>query len=53
MISVLFWLSVLNLFVYSSYALRIEAMVLEREFSPSCASLQDDMKIIRRATKGN
>lgn len=28
-------------------------MVLEREFSPSCASLQDDMKIIRRATKGN
>ncbi|NXE59113.1 FHDC1 protein, partial [Calcarius ornatus] len=34
-----------------NYALRIEAMVLEREFSPSCASLQDDMKIIRRATK--
>ncbi|KAM6206613.1 FH2 domain-containing protein 1 [Sarcoramphus papa] len=34
-----------------NYALRIEAMALEREFSPSCASLQDDMKIIRRATK--
>ncbi|KAM6346171.1 FH2 domain-containing protein 1 [Podargus strigoides] len=34
-----------------NYALRIEAMVLEREFSPSCASLQDDMKIIRQATK--
>ncbi|NXY90297.1 FHDC1 protein, partial [Alcedo cyanopectus] len=34
-----------------NYTLRIEAMVLEREFSPSCASLQDDMKIIRRATK--
>ncbi|NXT67138.1 FHDC1 protein, partial [Chaetops frenatus] len=34
-----------------NYALRIEAMVLEREFSPSCASLQDDMKITRRATK--
>ncbi|NWR58004.1 FHDC1 protein, partial [Bucorvus abyssinicus] len=34
-----------------NYALRIEAMVLEREFLPSCASLQDDMKIIRRATK--
>ncbi|XP_005061595.1 PREDICTED: FH2 domain-containing protein 1 [Ficedula albicollis] len=34
-----------------NYALRIEAMVLEREFSPSCASLQDDMKIIRLATK--
>ncbi|KFO70387.1 FH2 domain-containing protein 1, partial [Cuculus canorus] len=34
-----------------NYALRIEAMVLEREFSPSCASLQNDMKIIRRATK--
>uniref|UniRef100_A0A8C5X5X0 FH2 domain containing 1 n=1 Tax=Malurus cyaneus samueli TaxID=2593467 RepID=A0A8C5X5X0_9PASS len=34
-----------------NYALRIEAMVLEREFSPSCTSLQDDMKIIRRATK--
>ncbi|NXU00347.1 FHDC1 protein, partial [Buphagus erythrorhynchus] len=34
-----------------NYALRIEAMVLEREFSPSCASLQDDMKIIRWATK--
>ncbi|KFW71201.1 FH2 domain-containing protein 1, partial [Pygoscelis adeliae] len=34
-----------------NYALRIEAMVLEREFSPSCASLQDDMKIIRRAIK--
>ncbi|NXD83579.1 FHDC1 protein, partial [Halcyon senegalensis] len=34
-----------------NYVLRIEAMVLEREFSPSCASLQDDMKIIRRATK--
>ncbi|NWS39767.1 FHDC1 protein, partial [Probosciger aterrimus] len=34
-----------------NYALRIEAMVLEREFSPSCASLQDDMKIIRRATE--
>ncbi|NWU70483.1 FHDC1 protein, partial [Pterocles burchelli] len=34
-----------------NYALRIEAMVLEREFSPSCASLQDDMKIITRATK--
>ncbi|XP_009070598.1 PREDICTED: LOW QUALITY PROTEIN: FH2 domain-containing protein 1 [Acanthisitta chloris] len=34
-----------------NYALRIEAMVLQREFSPSCASLQDDMKIIRRATK--
>nr|XP_030127370.3 FH2 domain-containing protein 1 [Taeniopygia guttata] len=34
-----------------NYALRIEAMVLERQFSPSCASLQDDMKIIRQATK--
>ncbi|KAM8808344.1 FH2 domain-containing protein 1 [Eudromia elegans] len=34
-----------------NYTLRIEAMVLEREFSPSCASLQDDMKIIRQATK--
>ncbi|OPJ75311.1 FH2 domain-containing protein 1 [Patagioenas fasciata monilis] len=34
-----------------NYALRIEAMVLEREFSPSCTSLQNDMKIIRRATK--
>ncbi|KFP62748.1 FH2 domain-containing protein 1, partial [Cariama cristata] len=34
-----------------NYALRIEAMVLEREFAPSCASLQDDMKIIRRAIK--
>ncbi|NXD25381.1 FHDC1 protein, partial [Spelaeornis formosus] len=34
-----------------NYALRIEVMVLEREFSPSCASLQDDMKIIRWATK--
>ncbi|NXI04403.1 FHDC1 protein, partial [Pachycephala philippinensis] len=34
-----------------NYALRIEAMVLEREFSPSCTSLQDDMKIIRWATK--
>ncbi|OXB59161.1 hypothetical protein ASZ78_010760 [Callipepla squamata] len=34
-----------------NYALRIEAMVLEREFSPSCASLQDDMKIIRQATE--
>ncbi|NXU54392.1 FHDC1 protein, partial [Turnix velox] len=34
-----------------NYALRIEAMALEREFSPSCASLQDDMKIIRLATK--
>ncbi|XP_062430737.1 FH2 domain-containing protein 1 [Rhea pennata] len=34
-----------------NYTLRIEAMVLEREFSPSCASLQDDMKVIRRATK--
>ncbi|XP_009994195.1 PREDICTED: FH2 domain-containing protein 1 [Chaetura pelagica] len=34
-----------------NYALRIEAMVLERDFSPSCASLQDDMKIIRRATE--
>ncbi|XP_032915853.1 FH2 domain-containing protein 1 [Catharus ustulatus] len=34
-----------------NYALRIETMVLERQFSPSCASLQDDMKIVRRAIK--
>ncbi|KFP31307.1 FH2 domain-containing protein 1, partial [Colius striatus] len=49
-------LSQADSFMYSliqvpNYALRIEAMVLQRVFSPSCASLQDDMKIIRRATK--
>uniref|UniRef100_A0A8C0H9Z1 FH2 domain containing 1 n=1 Tax=Chelonoidis abingdonii TaxID=106734 RepID=A0A8C0H9Z1_CHEAB len=33
------------------YSLRIEAMVLKREFTPSCTSLQKDMAIIRTATK--
>ncbi|XP_061440586.1 FH2 domain-containing protein 1 [Rhineura floridana] len=34
-----------------NYSLRIEAMVLKKEFSPSCTSLQKDMTIIRMATK--
>ncbi|KAG9480034.1 hypothetical protein GDO78_011840 [Eleutherodactylus coqui] len=34
-----------------NYSLRIEAMVLKKEFSPSCASLIQDMMIIRLATK--
>uniref|UniRef100_A0ACB8E852 Uncharacterized protein n=1 Tax=Sphaerodactylus townsendi TaxID=933632 RepID=A0ACB8E852_9SAUR len=34
-----------------NYSLRIEAMMLKKEFSPSCSSLQKDMTIIRRATK--
>nr|XP_048703590.1 FH2 domain-containing protein 1 [Caretta caretta]XP_048703591.1 FH2 domain-containing protein 1 [Caretta caretta]XP_048703592.1 FH2 domain-containing protein 1 [Caretta caretta] len=34
-----------------NYSLRIEAMVLKREFTPSCTSLQKDMAIIRTATK--
>ncbi|XP_067407981.1 FH2 domain-containing protein 1 [Emydura macquarii macquarii] len=34
-----------------NYALRIEAMVLKREFTPSCTTLQKDMAIIRAATK--
>ncbi|XP_054846620.1 FH2 domain-containing protein 1 [Eublepharis macularius] len=43
-------------FMYSliqvpNYSLRIEAMMLKKEFSPSCTSLQKDMTIIRRATK--
>ncbi|CAJ0946953.1 unnamed protein product [Ranitomeya imitator] len=34
-----------------NYSLRIEAMVLKREFSPSYSSLNQDMMIIRLATK--
>uniref|UniRef100_A0A674KJ07 FH2 domain containing 1 n=1 Tax=Terrapene triunguis TaxID=2587831 RepID=A0A674KJ07_9SAUR len=34
-----------------NYSLRIEAMVLKREFTPSCTSLKKDMAIIRTATK--
>ncbi|XP_066488771.1 FH2 domain-containing protein 1 [Tiliqua scincoides] len=34
-----------------NYSLRIEAMVLKKEFSPSCTALQKDMTIIRMATK--
>ncbi|XP_028599450.2 FH2 domain-containing protein 1 [Podarcis muralis] len=34
-----------------NYSLRLEAMVLKKEFSPSCTSLQKDMTIIRMATK--
>ncbi|XP_074847997.1 FH2 domain-containing protein 1 [Carettochelys insculpta] len=34
-----------------NYSLRIEAMVLTREFAPSCTSLRKDMAIIRAATK--
>uniref|UniRef100_A0A8C8RUC3 FH2 domain containing 1 n=1 Tax=Pelusios castaneus TaxID=367368 RepID=A0A8C8RUC3_9SAUR len=34
-----------------NYALRIEAMVLQREFTPSYTSLQKDMTIIRMATE--
>ncbi|XP_060634815.2 FH2 domain-containing protein 1 [Anolis sagrei] len=34
-----------------NYSLRLEAMVLKKEFSPSCSSLQKDMTIIRMATK--
>ncbi|XP_015264536.1 PREDICTED: FH2 domain-containing protein 1 [Gekko japonicus] len=34
-----------------NYSLRIEAMMLKKEFSPSCTSLQKNMTIIRRATK--
>nr|XP_056711789.1 FH2 domain-containing protein 1 [Euleptes europaea] len=34
-----------------NYSLRIEAMMLKKEFSPSCTSLQKDMTIIRKATK--
>uniref|UniRef100_K7GEJ3 FH2 domain containing 1 n=2 Tax=Pelodiscus sinensis TaxID=13735 RepID=K7GEJ3_PELSI len=34
-----------------NYSLRIEAMMLTREFVPSCTSLQKDMKIIRSAMK--
>ncbi|XP_039221529.1 FH2 domain-containing protein 1 [Crotalus tigris] len=34
-----------------NYSLRIEAMVLKKEFSPSCTSLQKNMTIIKMATK--
>ncbi|KAH0616040.1 hypothetical protein JD844_026825 [Phrynosoma platyrhinos] len=34
-----------------NYSLRLEAMVLKKEFSPSCSALQKDMTIIRMATK--
>ncbi|KAM3940831.1 FH2 domain-containing protein 1 isoform 1-T2 [Leptodactylus fuscus] len=34
-----------------NYSLRIEAMVLKKEFSPSCSSLYQDMMIIRLATE--
>nr|XP_020751423.1 FH2 domain-containing protein 1 [Odocoileus virginianus texanus] len=34
-----------------NYSLRIEAMVLKKEFLPSCSSLYTDMTILRNATK--
>uniref|UniRef100_A0A8C3YJI6 FH2 domain containing 1 n=1 Tax=Catagonus wagneri TaxID=51154 RepID=A0A8C3YJI6_9CETA len=34
-----------------NYSLRIEAMVLKKEFLPSCSSLYTDMTILRTATK--
>ncbi|XP_074085222.1 FH2 domain-containing protein 1 isoform X3 [Macrotis lagotis] len=34
-----------------SYSLRIEAMVLKKEFLPSCSSLWNDMSTLREATK--
>ncbi|XP_019337030.1 FH2 domain-containing protein 1 isoform X2 [Alligator mississippiensis] len=34
-----------------NYSLRIEAMVLKKEFAPSCTALQNDMTIIKVATK--
>ncbi|EGV92930.1 FH2 domain-containing protein 1 [Cricetulus griseus] len=34
-----------------NYSLRIEAMVLKKEFLPSCSSLFKDMTILRTATK--
>ena len=39
-------------FLFFSYSLRIEAMVLKKEFLPSCSSLYTDMTILRNATKG-
>ncbi|XP_027722761.1 FH2 domain-containing protein 1 isoform X2 [Vombatus ursinus] len=49
-------LSLADSFIYfliqvPNYSLRIEAMVLKKEFLPSCSSLWDDMSILRVATK--
>ncbi|KAM8969563.1 FH2 domain-containing protein 1 isoform 1-T2 [Sarcophilus harrisii] len=49
-------LSLADSFIYfliqvPNYSLRIEAMVLKKEFLPSCSSLWDDMTSLRMATK--